>query len=72
MRKIILIIIVNISCICSCNQSGIDFGIAFYSNYGAIVVMMGLFGNLVKIPVVPMVINEHKICGSIWGNYNNL
>jgi D-arabinose 1-dehydrogenase-like Zn-dependent alcohol dehydrogenase len=34
--------------------------------------MMGLFGNLVKIPVAPMVINEYKICGSIWRNYNDL
>ena len=34
--------------------------------------MMGLFGNRVKIPVAPIVINEYKICGSLWGNYNEL
>jgi hypothetical protein len=72
MRKIIIIYnYYNISCICSCNQSGIDFDIVFYSNYVAIVVE-GLFGNLVKIPVAPMVIIEYKICRSLWGDYNEL
>jgi D-arabinose 1-dehydrogenase-like Zn-dependent alcohol dehydrogenase len=34
--------------------------------------MMGLFGNLVKIPVAPMVIIEYTICGSLCGDYNEL
>jgi hypothetical protein len=34
--------------------------------------MMGLFGNLVKISVAPMVIIEYTICGSMWRNYNDL
>jgi D-arabinose 1-dehydrogenase-like Zn-dependent alcohol dehydrogenase len=25
-----------------------------------------------KIPVAPLVINEYKIEGSVWGNYNEL
>ena len=41
-------------------------------NKGGAIVVVGLFGNLVKIPVAPLVINEYEIYGSLWGNYNEL
>lgn len=39
---------------------------------GGTIVLVGLMGNLGKIPVAPFVINEFKILGSLWGNYNEL
>ncbi len=52
-------------------ENTISDSIRIISKGGAIVVV-GLFGKLVKIPVAPMVINEYNICGSLWGNYNEL
>jgi propanol-preferring alcohol dehydrogenase len=31
-----------------------------------------LFGDEIKVPLLPLVINEYKIFGSLWGNYNEL
>lgn len=40
---------------------------------GGTVVLVGLFSNQINgIPLVPSVINEYSIIGSIWGNYNEL
>ena len=39
---------------------------------GGTIVVVGLFGSHMKIPIAPLVINEYKIMGSIWGNYNEL
>lgn len=39
---------------------------------GGTIVLVGLMGSLGKIPVAPFVINEFKILGSLWGNYNEL
>jgi alcohol dehydrogenase, propanol-preferring len=40
---------------------------------GGTVVLVGLFSNQINgIPLVPSVINENSIIGSIWGNYNEL
>lgn len=39
---------------------------------GGCLVIVGLFGNNIKAPLVPSVLNEYKICGSLWGNYNEL
>ena len=52
-------------------ESTISDSIRVISKGGTIVVV-GLFGSLMKIPVAPLVINEYKIMGSIWGNYNEL
>jgi propanol-preferring alcohol dehydrogenase len=39
---------------------------------GGIIVVVGLFGNTIKVPLAPLVLNEYKIVGSFWGNYNEL
>lgn len=39
---------------------------------GGCLVIVGLFGNNIMAPLVPSVINEYKIYGSLWGNYNEL
>jgi propanol-preferring alcohol dehydrogenase len=52
-------------------ENTISDSIRVISKGGAIVVV-GLFGSHGKIPVAPLVINEYKIMGSIWGNYNEL
>lgn len=41
-------------------------------NKNGTLVIVGLFGNLIKVPLVSTVINEQKIIGSLWGNYNEL
>ena len=41
-------------------------------NKGGTLVVVGLFGNQMTFPLVPSVINEYKIHGSLWGNYNEL
>jgi propanol-preferring alcohol dehydrogenase len=39
---------------------------------GGCLVIVGLFGNSIRAPLVPFVTNEYKIYGSLWGNYNEL
>jgi alcohol dehydrogenase, propanol-preferring len=41
-------------------------------NKGGALVVVGLFGNQIKAPLVAFVINEYKIYGSLWGSYNEL
>jgi propanol-preferring alcohol dehydrogenase len=41
-------------------------------NKGGALVIVGLFGKEIKAPLLPLVINEYKIYGSLWGNYNEL
>ena len=41
-------------------------------NKGGTLVVVGLFGNQIRFPLVPSVFNEHKIHCSFWGNYNEL
>lgn len=41
-------------------------------NKGGMLVLVGLFGNQITLPLVPSVINEYSIIGSLWGNYNEL
>jgi hypothetical protein len=31
-----------------------------------------VFGNEVKIPLVPAIVNEYQVQFSLWGNYNEL
>jgi propanol-preferring alcohol dehydrogenase len=39
---------------------------------GGALVVVGLFGDEFKVPLLPLVINEYKIFGSLWGNYSEL
>lgn len=39
---------------------------------GGVLAIVGLFGSTIKIPLLPAVINENVIAGSLWGNYNEL
>lgn len=39
---------------------------------GGLIVIVGLFGSQIKMPLVPFVLNEYSVIGSLWGNYNEL
>jgi alcohol dehydrogenase, propanol-preferring len=39
---------------------------------GGVLVVVGLFGNQIKMPLVQSVINEYQVRCSLWGNYNEL
>ena len=39
---------------------------------GSVLVVVGLFGNQIKMPLVQSVINEYQVRCSLWGNYNEL
>lgn len=38
---------------------------------GALVVV-GLFGSEIKVPLMPAIVNEYQVIASLWGNYNEL
>jgi alcohol dehydrogenase, propanol-preferring len=52
-------------------ESTINTAVTILNRSGAIVVV-GLFGKQIKIPLFQTVINEIQIFGSLWGNYNEL
>jgi propanol-preferring alcohol dehydrogenase len=39
---------------------------------GGALVVVGLFGTQIRVPLLPAVINEFQVSGSLWGNYNEL
>jgi len=39
---------------------------------GGALVVVGLFGGQIKIPLMPAVVNEYQVITSLWGNYNEL
>ena len=39
---------------------------------GGALVIVGLFGSHVKIPLMQAVVNEQRVYASLWGNYNEL
>jgi alcohol dehydrogenase, propanol-preferring len=41
-------------------------------NKGGSLVIVGLFGSQIKIPLVRAVLQEYQVYGSLWGNYNEL
>ena len=41
-------------------------------NKGGSLVVVGLFGNQIKIPLVRAVLQEYQAYGSLWGNYSEL
>jgi alcohol dehydrogenase, propanol-preferring len=52
-------------------ESTISSSVKIIGKGGAIVVV-GLFGSHIKVPLALLVINEYKVIGSMWGNYNEL
>ena len=41
-------------------------------NKGGSLVIVGLFGSQINIPLVRAVLQEYQVYGSLWGNYNEL
>jgi alcohol dehydrogenase, propanol-preferring len=41
-------------------------------NKGGCLVMVGLFGSQIKMPLVRTVLQEYQLYGSLWGNYSEL
>jgi propanol-preferring alcohol dehydrogenase len=39
---------------------------------GGVLVVVGLFGNQIKVPLLPAIVNEYQVLASLWGNYNEL
>ncbi len=39
---------------------------------GGVLAIVGMFGSTIKVPLLPTVINENTVAGSLWGNYNEL
>ncbi len=39
---------------------------------GGVLAIVGLFGQMINVPLLPAVINENVVAGSLWGNYNEL
>jgi alcohol dehydrogenase, propanol-preferring len=39
---------------------------------GGVLVMVGLFGGQINMPLVSAVLNEYQVICSLWGNYNEL
>jgi len=39
---------------------------------GGALVVVGLFGSQIRMPLMPAIINEYKVIASLWGNYNEL
>ena len=37
-----------------------------------VLAIVGLFGLAIKAPLMPFVVNENTVTGSLWGNYNEL
>lgn len=49
----------------------LDAGIASLQKKGTLV-LVGLMGNSVRLPIFQSVVNEYSVMGSLWGNYNEL
>lgn len=52
-------------------ESTIALSASILARSGALAVV-GLFGSKITVPLMPAVINEHVVTGSLWGNYNEL
>ena len=39
---------------------------------GGALVVVGLFGGQIRIPLLPAIVNEYQVIASLWGNYNEL
>jgi D-arabinose 1-dehydrogenase-like Zn-dependent alcohol dehydrogenase len=52
-------------------ENTVSDSLKIMSKNGALVVV-GLFGSQVKIPLLQAVVNEQRVYASLWGNYNEL
>lgn len=52
-------------------ENTVAIGVNSLGKSGAIV-LVGLFGKEVKLPLFQTVLNEHQIYGSLWGNFSEL
>jgi propanol-preferring alcohol dehydrogenase len=52
-------------------ESTLDLAVRSLNRNGAIVVI-GLFGQEIRMPLFEAVIKEYQLYGSLWGNYNEL
>ena len=52
-------------------ESTLNLGVKTLNRNGAIVVI-GLFGQEVRMPLFETVLKEYQMYGSLWGNYNEL
>jgi propanol-preferring alcohol dehydrogenase len=39
---------------------------------GGALVVVGLFGAQINVPLLPAIVNEYQVLASLWGNYNEL
>jgi len=53
------------------SRDTLDVGFASLGKKGTLV-LVGLMGETLNVPIMQSVINEHKVIGSLWGNYNEL
>lgn len=52
-------------------ESTVELALRVLNKTGAIV-LVGLFGKKVILPLFQTVIKEYQLYGSLWGNYNEL
>ncbi len=52
-------------------ENTIEASVRMLAKSGVLAVV-GLFGTQIKVPLLPAVINEYQVTGSLWGNYNEL
>jgi propanol-preferring alcohol dehydrogenase len=52
-------------------ENTINDSVRILAKSGALVVV-GLFGGLIKVPLLQAIVNEYQIIPSLWGNYNEL
>ncbi len=60
---------VIVDCVGAENTISVSVGLL---SKGGVLAVVGLFGAQVCVPLMPTVINEYQITGSLWGNYNEL
>lgn len=53
------------------SKETLDTGMASLRKKGTMV-LVGLMGDSFNLPIMPSVINEYSVIGSLWGNYNEL
>ena len=56
---------------CAGAENTIGHSTALLTKRGVLAVV-GLFGTQIKVPLMPAVLNEYQVTGSLWGNYNEL
>jgi propanol-preferring alcohol dehydrogenase len=52
-------------------ENTINDSVRILAKSGALVVV-GLFGGLIKVPLLQAIVNEYQVIPSLWGNYNEL